>query len=92
MSRTKPYLETEILPKLQAGKNVLVVAHGNSLRGIVMSLDDISAEAIPGVNIPTGLPLVYKFDARGKVTSHQYLGAPERTEKAQAELDGASSS
>ena len=57
-----------------------------------MSLDDISAEAIPGVNIPTGLPLVYEFDESGKVSSHQYLGAPERTEKAQAELDGAISS
>ena len=92
VARTKPYLEAEILPKLQAGKNVLVVAHGNSLRGIVMSLDGISAEAIPGVNIPTGLPLVYEFDDSGNVVSHQYLGVPERTEKAQAELDGASSS
>ena len=54
-----------------------------------MSLDKISAEAIPGVNIPTGLPLVYTFDAAGAVTNRSYLGDPERTEKAQAELDGA---
>ena len=89
VNRTKPYLENEILPKLASGKNLLVVAHGNSLRGIVMSLDQISAEAIPGVNIPTGLPLVYTFDAAGAVTNRSYLGDPERTEKAQAELDGA---
>ena len=92
VARTRPYLETEILPKLRGGKNVLVVAHGNSLRGIVMSLDGISPEAIPGVNIPTGLPLVYEFDNNGNVALHRYLGPADRTEKAQAELDGASSS
>lgn len=90
--RTKPYLKDHILPKLKSGKNVLVVAHGNSLRGIVMSLDDIAPEAIPGVNIPTGLPLVYRFDDAGAVTSRTYLGESERTSKPQAELDGASSS
>lgn len=92
VARTKPYLEDQILPKLKSGQNILVVAHGNSLRGIVMSLDDIAPEAIPSVNIPTGLPLVYRFDDSGFVTSRRYLGDSERAAKAQAELDGACSS
>jgi len=89
VARTKPYLDAEILPKLQSGKNLLVVAHGNSLRGIVMSLDGITSDKIPGVNIPTGLPLVYSFDDRGDVAHRVYLGESSRTQSAQSELDGA---
>jgi len=60
--RMLPYWESAIVPDLRAGKTVLVAAHGNSLRGIVKHLDGISDEAISGLNIPTGMPLVYRLD------------------------------
>ncbi len=62
MDRTTPLWETRILPDLKAGKNVLIVAHANSLRGIVKLIDNITAEDITKVGIPNGIPLVYKFD------------------------------
>ncbi len=62
LERLTPYLEGEILPALKEGKTVLVAAHGNSLRATVKYLDDISDEDIAGVNIPTGVPLVYELD------------------------------
>jgi 2,3-bisphosphoglycerate-dependent phosphoglycerate mutase len=58
-----PYWESAIVPDLRAGKTVLVAAHGNSLRGIVKHLDGISDEAISGLNIPTGMPLVYRLNS-----------------------------
>lgn len=72
--RTLPYYEAYIKPLVLAGKNVLVVAHGNSLRSIVMMLDNISEKDIPDLNIPTGIPLRYKIDNTGKVLEHGYLG------------------
>ena len=63
IDRMLPYWEGEIKPDLAAGKTVLVTAHGNSLRGLVKHLDGISDEAIAELNIPTGIPLVYKLDA-----------------------------
>ncbi|MGZ5399936.1 MAG: phosphoglyceromutase [Nocardioides sp.] len=60
--RMLPYWESAVVPDLQAGRTVLVAAHGNSLRGIVKHLDGISDEDIPGLNIPTGMPLVYRLD------------------------------
>ena len=62
ITRMLPYWESAIVPDLRAGKSVLVAAHGNSLRGIVKHLDGISDEAIPGLNIPTGMPLIYRLD------------------------------
>jgi len=62
IERMLPYWESAIVPDLRAGKTVLVAAHGNSLRGIVKHLDTISDEAISGLNIPTGMPLVYRLD------------------------------
>ncbi|MBR6458736.1 MAG: phosphoglyceromutase [Actinomycetaceae bacterium] len=62
LERAKPYLLEKIFPDLREGKTVLVAAHGNSLRAIVKYLDDISDEDIVGVNIPTGIPLVYELD------------------------------
>lgn len=59
IDRMLPYWESEIIPDLQAGKTVLVTAHGNSLRGLVKHLDGISDEDIAELNIPTGMPLVY---------------------------------
>ena len=59
--RTLPYFDTEILPQLKIGKNVLIVAHGNSLRSIVMKLDGLSEEEVLQLEIPTGKPLVYAY-------------------------------
>jgi len=61
IDRLLPYWESEIIPDLEAGKTVLVTAHGNSLRGLVKHLDEISDDDIAALNIPTGIPLVYKL-------------------------------
>ena len=60
--RTLPYLTEKIEPDLQSGKNVLVAAHGNSLRSIVMSIENLSPEEILSVEIPTGVPIHYEFE------------------------------
>ena len=60
--RVKPYFDTEIAPAVKSGKKVLIAAHGNSLRALVMELEHLSAEEIVGVEIPTGKPLVYELD------------------------------
>ena len=62
IARLLPYYDAEIVPDLKAGKTVLIAAHGNSLRAIVKHLDGISDEDIAGLNIPTGMPLVYRLD------------------------------
>jgi 2,3-bisphosphoglycerate-dependent phosphoglycerate mutase len=62
LERALPYWESEIVPDLKSGKTVLVAAHGNSLRALVKHLDGVSDEAIAGLNIPTGIPLVYELD------------------------------
>lgn len=72
--RAMPYFNAEIRPKMQAGKRVLIAAHGNSLRALVKEFDGLSDEAIVSVNIPTGVPLVYEFDADFTVKSKFYLG------------------
>ena len=61
-NRTIPYLNEEIEPDLQSGKNVFVVAHGNSLRSIVMLIENLSPEEILSVEIPTGVPLYYQYE------------------------------
>ncbi len=71
--RTIPYYEKHILPQLHAGKNVLVVAHGNSLRSILMYVEKIPKEVIPTIEIPTGIPLVYTFDAQMNVQQKKLL-------------------
>ena len=60
--RTIPYYKNHILPELQAGKTVLIVAHGNSLRSIIKYVENISDKDIPNVEIPTGVPIIYTFD------------------------------
>src|SRR5690606_35034725 len=62
LERALPYWESDVVPDLRAGKTVLVVAHGNSLRAIIRHLDDIDDETISGLNVPTGIPLVYELD------------------------------
>jgi 2,3-bisphosphoglycerate-dependent phosphoglycerate mutase len=63
---------------------VIISAHGNSLRALVKYLDNISDEEIPGLNIPTGIPLVYELDDDLKPIKHYYLGDPEKAKKAAA--------
>lgn len=75
VARMLPYWEANIVPDLKAGKVVMVTAHGNSLRALVKHLDGISDEGIASLNIPTGIPLVYKLDTNLKpiVEGGQYL-------------------
>ena len=84
VDRVVPFWEQEIAPQVKAGKRVLIAAHGNSLRALVKHLDGISDEDIVGVNIPTGMPLVYTLDENLKPISKQYLGDADAVEKAMA--------
>jgi 2,3-bisphosphoglycerate-dependent phosphoglycerate mutase len=77
VDRMLPYWFDEIVPELTADKTVLIVAHGNSLRALVKHLDDVSEEEIVGLNIPTGIPLVYTLDDDLKPIESRYLGDPE---------------
>jgi 2,3-bisphosphoglycerate-dependent phosphoglycerate mutase len=72
-ARTLPYFEAKIIPDVLSGKNVIVAAHGNSLRSIVMRLDSLTKEQVLELNIPTGVPLLYVYDSAGKITEHRYL-------------------
>jgi 2,3-bisphosphoglycerate-dependent phosphoglycerate mutase len=72
-ARTLPYYETTIWPEVKAGKNVLVSAHGNSLRSMVMKLDGLTSEQILKVEIGTGVPIIYRLDAEGRVLSKRAL-------------------
>jgi len=69
-----PYWQHEIAPELHNGKNVIIAAHGNSLRALVKHLDDVSEDRIVTLNIPTGIPLVYELDENLKPRAHYYLG------------------
>jgi len=82
LARVKPYFEKNIAPRLRAGENVLITAHGNSLRALVKMLDGISDEEITGLNIPTGIPLLYELDDDLKPVSSRYLGDEEAAAKA----------
>ena len=73
LERMLPYWYDAIVPDLYAGRTPLVVAHGNSLRALVKHLDGISDEEIPGLNIPTGAPLVYELDGELKAQRSYYL-------------------
>jgi 2,3-bisphosphoglycerate-dependent phosphoglycerate mutase len=72
-ARTLPYFEAKILPAVKAGKTVLVAAHGNSLRSIVMHLDRLSREEVLELNLGTGVPIVYDIDAEGRVQGKRIL-------------------
>ncbi|MGH7232401.1 MAG: 2,3-bisphosphoglycerate-dependent phosphoglycerate mutase [Nitrospiraceae bacterium] len=71
--RVLPYYDQRIKPRMLAGETVLIAAHGNSLRALVMHLDQLTREQVLELNIPTGAPLLYEFDAAGKVVGHRYL-------------------
>ncbi len=76
LARVLPYWESRIVPELRAGKNVLIVAHGNSLRALVKMLDMMSERDIVEFNIPTGIPMVYELDAQIQPVSRRFLGDP----------------
>ncbi len=77
IARTVPYYEEEIRPQIKAGKRVIIAAHGNSLRALVKYFEKLSDEEIAGVNIPTGIPLVYTLDDDQNLVSKRYLGDQE---------------
>ncbi|MBQ1527081.1 MAG: 2,3-diphosphoglycerate-dependent phosphoglycerate mutase [Lachnospiraceae bacterium] len=77
IERAVPFFNDVIKKDMQAGKRVIIAAHGNSLRALVKYFDNISDEDIIGVNIPTGVPLVYEFDDNFKAVNHYYLGDQE---------------
>ena len=77
IARAVPFFNEVIKPQMLAGKRVIIAAHGNSLRALVKYFDDMTPEQILGVNIPTGVPLVYEFDEDFKVIRHYYLGDQE---------------
>lgn len=80
IARVVPYYENVIKKDMEAGRNVLIAAHGNSLRALVKYIDGISDDDIIGINIPTGVPLVYELDDDLKAISHRYLGDAEELE------------
>jgi 2,3-bisphosphoglycerate-dependent phosphoglycerate mutase len=82
VERFLPYWHTTISPAVKDGKRVLIAAHGNSLRALVKYLDDVSEEDIVGLNIPTGMPLVYELDDGLKPIRSYYLGDPEKVKAA----------
>ena len=82
VARFLPYWESTIAPDIRSGRRVLVVAHGNSLRALVKHLDGVSDEEIVGLNIPTGIPLIYELDEFLRPTGSRYLGDPEEARRA----------
>jgi 2,3-bisphosphoglycerate-dependent phosphoglycerate mutase len=83
LARVLPFWETRIVPELRAGRNVLVVAHGNSLRALVKMLDMMSESDILEFNIPTGIPIVYELDEQILPTGRRFLGDPAALAAAQ---------
>jgi 2,3-bisphosphoglycerate-dependent phosphoglycerate mutase len=88
VERFLPYWRETIAPRIRAGQQVLIAAHGNSLRALVKHLDGISDEAIVGVNIPTGIPLVYELRDDLTAIRSFYLGDPAAVRKATEAVAG----
>ncbi len=84
LDRVLPCWTEIIVPELKSGKNVLIAAHGNSLRALVKMLDAVSEDEITQFNIPTGIPLVYELDADLQPLSREFLGDPEAVAAAAA--------
>lgn len=82
VNRFLPYWHGTIAPMIRSGKRVLIAAHGNSLRALVKYLDNIPDDEIVGLNIPTGIPLVYELQDDLKPVTHYYLGDQEAIQKA----------
>ena len=88
VARVVPYWECAIAPEVRAGRRVLVAAHGNSMRALVKHLDGVSDAEIVGLNIPTGVPLVYELDAGLRPLRHYYLGNADEIAKKVAAVAG----
>jgi 2,3-bisphosphoglycerate-dependent phosphoglycerate mutase len=88
VERFLPYWHETIAPRIHAGERVLIAAHGNSLRALVKYLDGISDDAIVGLNIPTGIPLVYELEDDLRPIRHFYLGDPAAVRKATEAVAG----
>jgi 2,3-bisphosphoglycerate-dependent phosphoglycerate mutase len=86
VARFLPYWHDVIAPRIRSGERVLVAAHGNSLRALVKYLDNISEAEIVGLNIPTGIPLVYELDDELRPLRHYYLGDPNAAAAAAARV------
>ena len=84
VERILPYWESNIRPDLEKYGEIIVTAHGNSLRGIVKHLKGISDEEIPSLNLPTGIPYVFEFDDKMQLQRDYFLGDPEQIAKLQA--------
>jgi 2,3-bisphosphoglycerate-dependent phosphoglycerate mutase len=84
VARFLPCWTATIAPEIRAGRRVLIAAHGNSLRALVKHLDGVSETDIVGLNIPTGIPLVYELDGELRPQRHYYLGDPEAVRRAAA--------
>jgi 2,3-bisphosphoglycerate-dependent phosphoglycerate mutase len=82
VARVLPYWHGTIVPAVQSGKQILVVAHGNSMRALVKYFDSIPDQEIAGLNIPTGIPLVYEFNDDMSAIRHYYLGDAEAVKQA----------
>ena len=81
IERMVPYWEKEIMPTLKEQEEIIVAAHGNSLRALVMHLKNMSKEAILKFNIPTGIPYLFEFDDDMNLVSDRFLGDPEEVKK-----------
>lgn len=81
VERTVPYWEEVIVPSLGTNKEIIIAAHGNSLRGIVKYLKNISEEEIVNLNLPTGIPYVFQFDDKMNLIKDYFLGDPEEIKK-----------
>ena len=88
VARFLPYWQQTIAPVVKSGAQVIIAAHGNSLRALVKHLDAVSDQAIVELNIPTGVPLVYELGDDLKPIRHFYLGDPEAIAKATAAVAG----
>jgi 2,3-bisphosphoglycerate-dependent phosphoglycerate mutase len=82
VDRFLPYWHKAIMPEIKSGKRAIISAHGNSLRALVKHLDNVSADEIVHVNIPTGIPLVYELDEGLRPIKNYYLGDPGEVKKA----------
>lgn len=88
VERFIPYWEENIVPQIRQGKKVIISAHGNSLRALIKHLDQISDEEIVGLNIPTGIPLVYELDDDLRPIKKYYLGDMEKIQRSMQQVAG----
>ncbi|MHB8090473.1 MAG: 2,3-diphosphoglycerate-dependent phosphoglycerate mutase [Syntrophales bacterium] len=86
LERVLPYWHETIVPDLRAGKKLVIVAHGNSIRALVKYLDDVPDNVITELNIPTGIPLIYELDDKLRAVNHFYLGDQDAVAQATASV------